>query len=426
MADVSFAIVGSGIHGVFSALSLIASGEYVREDLAIIDPHPNLLHQWTQAAAATGMHFLRSSSSHSIAPNFHSLRSFARDYWHTQICITEDEYAHIPGAEAEARAAFLMPYNRPSVSLFNAHAKALIDRHSLERSHIRGTLVRLHPASPASPPPWTLLVHDAQGQPRHITADQVILATGISSHPVLPPWHDRLTAQSFHVLAPPRQGIPSRKNRHVTVLGGGLSAGQAAIDALEEGASSVCLMSPHPLEVQRFDFNPCYVGPKCADSFSQATENSTRVTEARRSRYPGTMTREIAKRLEVLAEEKGITLETESIHNAEGSTLYGARKNYPVDLLLYATGYQSGSGGDIINTLAVDLQAPISPGGYPQLSPNLEWQPRLFVIGAAALGRVGPGAPNLIGAHLAARRILPALGIPFAWRTGGRRAFDEN
>jgi hypothetical protein len=420
------AVIGGGLHGVFITLGLLAGGNYQPEDICIIDPHPTLLTRWFQSSRATGMHFLRSSSSHSVAPNFHSLRSFARDAWPTRAIITEEEYARIEGQEAERQAAFLMPYNRPSLSLFNAHAKALVDRNNLEQLHLVGQVQACRRSKSLGgnldSPPWSIeLSNGTEG----CTAEIVVLATGISSTPAYPSWADQVTSQAHHLLFPPENGLPPAKDRQVTVIGGGLSAGQAAIDAAEAGARGVQLISHHPLRVSRFDFDPCYVGPKCGGAFQQSLDPEGRVSEARKKRYPGTVTAEVSKRLAVLEQAGKLECLVDEIIGAKGNLLIGKKNSYQSELLLYATGFKTGFGSSIIPKITQELGAPTSEGGYPMVSETLEWLPGMFVTGAAALGRLGPGAPNLIGAHLAARRILPALGSRFSWRTEGKGPFYE-
>lgn len=69
-------IVGGGPHGVHVAVSLVTAG--VRpEDLAIVDPHAQLLENWTVCTQRTGMTHLRSPSVHHLDMDPWSLRSFA-------------------------------------------------------------------------------------------------------------------------------------------------------------------------------------------------------------------------------------------------------------------------------------------------------------------------------------------------------------
>ena len=49
-------------------------------------------------------------------------------------------------------------------------------------------------------------------------------------------------------------------------------------------------------------------------------------------------------------------------------------------------------------------------GGFPCVSVDLEWAPRLFVVGCLASLQNGPDSANLIGIRLAARVVANALG----------------
>ena len=58
--------------------------------------------------------------------------------------------------------------------------------------------------------------------------------------------------------------------------------------------------------------------------------------------------------------------------------------------------------------------------GYPVPRPSLEWDEGLYVTGALAELELGPAAPNIVGAHNAAKRIVGTLGgavrrVPQAW-----------
>ena len=56
--QLEWAIVGGGIHGIHFASHLITRGIAKAEDIRIFDPAPQLLTQWRNRTAATGMQFL--------------------------------------------------------------------------------------------------------------------------------------------------------------------------------------------------------------------------------------------------------------------------------------------------------------------------------------------------------------------------------
>ena len=79
----------------------------------------------------------------------------------------------------------------------------------------------------------------------------------------------------------------------------------------------------------------------------------------------------------------------------------------PMDYIVFATGIQSD-----IKTIpflqTIQEQHPIETiGGLPCLNDDLEWNDDvpLFVTGRLAGLRLGPGAPNLVGARIGAERI---------------------
>jgi hypothetical protein len=64
---------------------------------------------------------------------------------------------------------------------------------------------------------------------------------------------------------------------------------------------------------------------------------------------------------------------------------------------------------NLIERTAHDLGLPLTGSGYPVLSEELAWAPGLYLSGGLADNVIGPPARNIIGAHLARRRIFPAL-----------------
>jgi hypothetical protein len=79
----------------------------------------------------------------------------------------------------------------------------------------------------------------------------------------------------------------------------------------------------------------------------------------------------------------------------------------PIDYIVFATGIQSD-----IETIpylhTIQRQHPIETiGGLPCLNDDLMWNDGvpLFVTGRLAGLRLGPGAPNLVGARIGAERI---------------------
>lgn len=89
-------IVVVGIHGVHMAHRLLQQTPLTHDDIRILDPHEELLHEWHRCTRNCGMRYLRSPSVHHIDIDPFSLVKYA--------------------AKAENRqdANFMPPKDRPS------------------------------------------------------------------------------------------------------------------------------------------------------------------------------------------------------------------------------------------------------------------------------------------------------------------------
>ena len=53
----------------------------------------------------------------------------------------------------------------------------------------------------------------------------------------------------------------------IIVVGAGISGLQLALAIAEKNDRPVTLVSEHPIRTSPFDFNPCWIGPKCMSRF---------------------------------------------------------------------------------------------------------------------------------------------------------------
>jgi len=93
------------------------------------------------------------------------------------------------------------------------------------------------------------------------------------------------------------------------------------------------------------------------------------------------------------------------------------------DEIILATGLgKRPPGFSIVNPLADETGLPLSPCGYPLVTPSLEWKllesesssgtsSKIFVAGGLAELELGPSARNVAGARMAAERIAAAAGV---------------
>lgn len=382
-------IVGGGIHGTLLQLALIRRGG---ETPVVIDSRAEPLEAWKRNTAACGVRFLRSSSSHSLELDFHALRRFAR----------EREY----GPEH-----FIAPYLRPSLKLFNAHCDYLIEKYDLD-DRILDTIEEVRPDSGGF-----LLI----GSEDRYRARKVILAPG--TPPPVRPWPDeglQEPEQALHVFDPRFSLDKIASEESVAIIGCGVTGGQLAVALAARGVGEIRMIDVHEPTQADYDGNPCYVGPKCASSFESLSTPEERRKVIRLQRYPGTLPRDIYAEISALRDSGSLTFEPGRAHHLSqvGDRIeleLGETASRPTvrsfDRVIAATGFAAlPPGHQIISRIAENHALATGPQGYPFPDQTLQWMPGLFVAGSLGELRIGPPARNIIGAHLAARRILPAIG----------------
>lgn len=377
-------IIGGGLQGCFFAIALQHELGYSPDEIQIFDPAPRLLSTWFSRTAACGMKFLRSNSSHSIHVDFHSLRHYSRnegiDIWHGD--------------------HFAMPYHRPSLELFNRHALAMVDAYNLEQCHVVDKVISIDPAGG---------VETASAS----YPGTVIYAAGFDHGGLRYPQDDFIgDSKNHHVFDPVYMEAPERIPEYSQIIGGGISALQLAISLAQRGAHPM-LITRRPLEVFRFDFDPCYIGPKCLPGLDRLERESDgdqrRIAEIIQGRFSGTIPQEIFERYRELLSRGDLVHEIIPDYPMEENMVKGHSGHR-----IFCTGFHM---WNTRHPLLEKLRQESSQNneqlrtiqGYPILGENLMWGNNLFLSGSAAMYRLGPSAPNIIGAHLAWRRIKKAL-----------------
>lgn len=399
-------VIGGGIHGMAISRFLAAAKMADGETLRILDPHPAPLHQWSRHAEACGMRYLRSPSVHHLEVDPYALDRFAQDFpW-----------------DSASDPPFRSPADRPAFRLFQAHCRHVIDAHDLESFWRRGRAMALRRDA------GVIRVETDIGE---IRTRNVVLAMGMGDRAIRPTWARKLQdagAPVCHVFDPSfrREAIP--KDLPALVVGAGLTGAQLALALAEEGVEAVTLVSQKQLAISPFDFDPCWLGPKCrgrrAGESSGAWER--RIEAARK---PGTITPEL---LESLREQMGkgrLRLRVGEVAGGEcrDSTviLNGAFAEATAEgtgseakecrglaggAAILATGFEPRIvAGPFLETALAEFDLKVTPAGRPDLSGDLRWAPGIWTAGALAEMVLGPPARNIIGARHAARAIVAAV-----------------
>jgi hypothetical protein len=261
-----------------------------------------------------------------------------------------------------------------------------------------------------------------------IGATSVVLALGPAGAPVVPAG---IAGVPSDRLIPWRLMDERLRRGHasVMVVGGGLTAVQAAQRCLRAGRS-VVLCSRRPLVERHFDIHECWFDKRRANG-----------------RVSDFYHRPAAERLAALREVRG----GGSVPPMYMDDLRGWRRSGRLDIVSGASpelagredggdgggggrlrlrlGPSSSSSSDVAVVDCVVLACGIRPdcasnpligkimerfpidtiGGYPNVSVDLEWTEDLYVVGALASLNVGPDGGNIMGARRAANIVANAL-----------------
>ena len=391
-------IIGGGIHGAHLAYLLTTAKGMAREELRVLDPHPEPLARWNRLTANTGMAYLRSPAVHNLGLTADALDKFAAS------------------SAGWAYRTYREPYSRPGYDLFQAHAQQICREADLAALWLQGSAQRLIKRRNG----WQ--VETTAGA---LTAQRVLLAVGRTElnwpawatalreqHPTAP-LHHTFEEQFTLAALPP---VP-----HTVVIGGGSTAAQVACTLAERVVPTngsvtrrVTLLLRHPIRLAHFDSEPCWNGPKCLTQFHDTTDYAARRAQIASGRHRGSIPPDVARRLDhhctsgALHRHDGEVQRAEvTTHGMIGLTL-GTGDSLVADRVLLATGFvQSRPGGPLVEQAIADYGLPCAPCGYPIVDKQLCWRDGLYVTGPLAELELGATAPNIRGARLAGER-LPA------------------
>lgn len=382
-------IVGGGIHGTYFANLLIRQGGVPPDKIAILDPHDRLLAAWHRMTANCGMQFLRSPATHQIDLPVLSLYRFAKS------------------RAGRPWAAFIPPYNRPSLDLFNAHSAHVIAANHLAARHAVGRALAVRRDGSA------LAVETSRGLLR---TRRTLLAIGLGEQPFWPSWAWHLKRRGgpiAHVFDPDfKRGAETADGRTV-VVGGGITAVQTALALSARSGSQVVLLARRPLKESQFDFNPCWIGPKCLRDFYRL-DPAARRASIDGARIPGSLPAEVLAAFNLALAQARLVFQQAAIRTAavegDGIRLVTEKGAMDARRVILATGLRPARpGGTLTERLVEDWGLPYNSCGYPIVGKDLQWGPNLYVTGPLAELQIGPCARNIVGARNAGRQLLASL-----------------
>jgi len=387
MTRIDWLIIGGGIHGVHIAARLIGDARVPPDRIRIVDPGERLLDRWRSCTSATGMTHLRSPSVHHLGLDHGALRRFARK------------------RRSRHSGLFALPFERPSLDLFNAHCDQVERTYGLAELQIRDRAVRCTVESDR------VEVRLEGGST--LEARNLVLALGSSEEPEWPDWAPRDDPRVHHVFEPGFK-VPPAEPETVTVVGGGISAGHMALRLLKEG-HRVSMVSRHALRHHQFDSDPGWLGWKYAAMFSSEPTPEGRRAVINDARNRGSVPPDIGRSLRRAVERKRLEWHEAKVNglaaNADELALQlDGDVSLISDRLYLATGFtRRRPGGPMIDELIEATSLPCSCCGYPIVDTSLRWHPRIFVSGPLAELELGPVSRNIAGARRAGDRIVDAV-----------------
>ncbi|MDJ0841762.1 MAG: FAD-dependent oxidoreductase [Acidobacteriota bacterium] len=375
-------IIGGGLHGTYLSLVLTKGCSMEAKQVRVLDAEAEPLAQWFHRTANTGMTHLRSPIVHHIDLEPGSLKKFSRNWRQDKCCIA--------------------PYARPSLAMFNAHCREVIERNGLAELRIQGTARHIEIAGNH------VCVETNQGAVR---ARRVVLAMG-STPPSVPVWAERLSAadaQIHHLFDEEFKGADLATSGTTLVIGGGISGAQFASYMVERGAEQVVVLARSQPRVHQFDADPGWLGPKYMGRFNRYDPPARRplITAAR---HKGSMPGDVFRRLRHhLRQERVTWLQGEVRHastNAGRIMVQCGQGLIVADRLVLATGFiPTVPGKPFLQDMHRQAGLTLAPCGFPITDRFLRWHSRVFVTGGLGELTLGPVARNIAGARRAANLI---------------------
>ena len=382
-------IVGGGIHGTYLANLLTHQPHLAPGQVAILDPHEQLLAAWNRMTTHCGMRFLRSPATHHVDLPILSIYRFAKT------------------SAGKPLADFIPPYNRPSLALFRTHSEQVIKDNDLAPYHIRARALSVRRDGPR------LMVETTAGL---LQTRRVLLAIGMSEQLCWPRWARELRRAGgpvVHVFEPAFRKEDGGSPKSTVVVGGGITAVQTALTLAAHPGARVRLLARRPLQESQFDFNPCWIGPKCLRRFYQE-DFATRRATIEEARIPGSLPGEILTEFTRARTQGCLAFHEAAIQGAVmedgGIRLRTSTGSMRADRVVLATGFRpERPGGGLVDRLIEDFRLPCNPCGYPIVGKDLQWGDNIYVTGPLAELQVGPCARNIVGARNAGRMLLASL-----------------
>lgn len=403
-----------------------------RLKVAVVDVHDTWLESWKQNFATLDIEFLRSPVvAHPDLFDTNALLAYAvahdrMNELHDTGCIDGQKLLAMGQPQPNL-------WKLPSTKLFYDFCQDLAK--SLPHDYLQGKITsisRQKTKANQQQQPFQVELHatDSDTERRMLSAKAIILATGPTGHPIIPPGLQSVTRdnEAGRLLLWPEldQKLRHESNR-ILVVGGGLTAVQVALRLVKMGKQTT-LCSRRPLMEKHFDIGlewfEMRTANKCmSDFYHQAVSDRLRAIKQVRGggSVPPLYMRDVekAERMGQLIRMVGkvqynddnedtcneqVCIAIESDDNDETKTVC-------VDQIVVACGIQPDcSSNPVVKSVMEQWPVPIE-GGLPSVTEDLRWKDRLplYVVGSLGALNTGPDAGNIMGVRRAAQLIANGL-----------------
>lgn len=383
MQHVHIAIIGAGPAALAVAVHLALADPAVvaPAQLAVVDPSGDWLTVWSRQMERQRIRQLRSPVVHHPHPSPFEMLGHLDEATE----LTRPDGLHLPRSDA-----------------FERFCRGLVEVHGLSDVVLSGL------AAGAVMTEGGAQVRLDDGH--LLQAQRLVVATN-PRRPVVPTWARRLPQSRVFPGGRLGAGIAERR---IVVVGGGLSAAQLALGAVEDGAH-VTLLSRRPIVTRRMDVDPTWLGPSKMEPFRRMPADRRRMA-LDEARGGGTMPNWALRALRNAERKASLRLcegdpVTDAAVEDHGLVLASvAGRRHGADEVWLATGSAVDVTRDPVLRDVLAAHPVEIHQGYPMLTEELRWGAApVWVAGAAAGLQVGPVAGNLYGQREAARRICAAV-----------------
>lgn len=444
MKDFDVCIVGAGPAGL-AVLSALQTPDAIlsnkqRNDfpvgkvltggasICVVNAGKEWLGSWNARFAALDIPYLRSPlMAHPDAFSPSALREFAfKHARESEIRRVDYSRTALKGTPEYSQGL----YDLPGTELFRDFCDELSD--TIPHEFVTGIAESIRKEN--SDGKYSIMVK-ADGAQICIKANSVVLALGTGSAkipPIIAASRDALPAEiQANIVHTGNQIMLNElefEKKDILVVGGGLSAVQAALLSLRNGSSLTTLCSRRPLVTQQYDVPLTYMNRSAAvrGTYHEFRFKLLELSPTERAKYlkktfsRGSVPEEYMEDLQMYVRQGRLQICVDEVATLRASPdgrrleagFEGDKDDMMVDAVILGTGFELDCKNiPLLADAAKTLNLPIR-NGLPILDEDLRWgNEEILVAGAFARVQIGPDAGNLGGAARAAQICASYLGV---------------